>query len=400
LKYTIYQSDDAGNPLGSYHIFADCVDGTSIEVPCTGCYRVSAITLDGESELSDPICASHTPPVIILGPTEHLSCLEAISGFVQPGGEEATAYFEWGTTTAYGNTTTPVALGSGFFDVPIGEILSGLTLGTTYHYRLVASNILGTTFSPDATFVAADPAFPTVTGVLLARWESDAITAADLVAGVPFDKVKNWPDQSGFGRDATQGLDTLRPFFVESYFGCKPAVHFDETIVKELDFSEDSITQFTAFAVWNFTHCYSTWSFGPMIWKTIPGGNNGFGMIGLTADTNNPIKRLTLYDAASNPTLEFAGPSEGLNLTVTPRGNAVDTWRFDGATCTMRKNGVDQTVTPGSFFNPGGFTLANIGQSRNFIGGYVGAILVFAGALSDEDVLKVENYLNIKYPSY
>ena len=63
LKYIIYKADDTGNPTGSYTIFADCVEGTSFTVPCDGCYRVSAITLDGESELSEPVCGSVTPPI-------------------------------------------------------------------------------------------------------------------------------------------------------------------------------------------------------------------------------------------------------------------------------------------------------------------------------------------------
>src|SRR6185503_11311872 len=119
-------------------------------------------------------------------------------------------------------------------------------------------------------------------------------------------------------------------------------------------------TAFTAFVVWNFTKCYSSFSFGPLMYKAIPDLNSGFGMIGLNVSTTDPIKRLTIYDGASSPVIEFAGQSEGLDLPTTPRGNAVDTWRFDGAfACTMRKNGVDQPTSSGAFFNPGGFTFAN-----------------------------------------
>lgn len=394
LKFTVYQADDPGNPEGAYHIFADCIDTNFITIPCSGCYRVSAITLDGESELSDPFCANHTPPTVILDGTDPLSCLMAVFGSVNPGGENATAYFEWGLTTSYGNTTTPQALGNGFFDVPIGEILSGLTIGTTYHYRLVASNPLGTVFSPDATFIAADPPFPTVGATCVARWEADAITAPDL-GGVPPNKIITWPDQSGFGRDAAQGLNTLRPYFEENIFGCKPAVRFDEVEVNQLNFTQPSLTTFTAFVAWNLTKCYSSYTFGPLFCRTIPSTDPGFGMLGQVISTSAPVKRLAIFDTGSE-THDFNGPSEG----ILPRGNAVDTWRWDGSICTMRKNGTDQMVSVSSVSGTHGFNTANIGQSQNYIGGYVGAILLFSGALSDEDVLKVENYLNIKYPSY
>src|SRR6185503_18281063 len=88
LKYTIYKADDSGNPTGSYSISADCVEGTSFTVPCDGCYRVSAITLDGESELSEPVCSPNTPPIVTIDGREDMSCLEAVFGSVKPGGEE------------------------------------------------------------------------------------------------------------------------------------------------------------------------------------------------------------------------------------------------------------------------------------------------------------------------
>jgi hypothetical protein len=69
-------------------------------------------------------------------------------------------YFEWGPTLRYGNTTSAppgaaVAAGSGRIQVPPVPI-SGLQRGFTYHYRVIASNAIGTTVSADATFKAAE----------------------------------------------------------------------------------------------------------------------------------------------------------------------------------------------------------------------------------------------------
>jgi hypothetical protein len=61
ICYTIYRALDSNDPFGAYEIVAECINDDCDGVPCyqivvDGCYRVSAITPDGETELSDPIC--------------------------------------------------------------------------------------------------------------------------------------------------------------------------------------------------------------------------------------------------------------------------------------------------------------------------------------------------------
>jgi hypothetical protein len=70
-------------------------------------------------------------------------------------------YFEWGPTEAYGNKTpafpgTAIAPGSGTVDVP-PVLLEGLQEGGIYHYRLVGTNVAGTTFGEDRIFKTAEP---------------------------------------------------------------------------------------------------------------------------------------------------------------------------------------------------------------------------------------------------
>ncbi len=76
-----------------------------------------------------------------------------LEGAVNPEGEEVTSCeFEYGTSTAYGHTAACVpAPGSGSSPVPVGAEVSGLTPGTTYHYRLVAGNAKGADRGEDAT---------------------------------------------------------------------------------------------------------------------------------------------------------------------------------------------------------------------------------------------------------
>jgi hypothetical protein len=76
-----------------------------------------------------------------------------LRGTINPENEEVTDYhFEWGTTQSYGETTPSASLPAGKAPVAVSALLSGLTPGATYHYRLLATNASGTTQGPDRTF--------------------------------------------------------------------------------------------------------------------------------------------------------------------------------------------------------------------------------------------------------
>lgn len=70
-----------------------------------------------------------------------------------------TWWFEWGTSTAYGNRTPGGTL-TGNVTGPVSDTLTGLPAGTTVHYRLLATTLEGTTASPDATLTTAAVAGP------------------------------------------------------------------------------------------------------------------------------------------------------------------------------------------------------------------------------------------------
>jgi len=95
------------------------------------------------------------PPLATTGGASAISKTTAtISGTVNPEHMPTTYYFEYGPTTAYG-TKTPVAgkdAGSAGYDAAVSHTLTGLSKGTTYHYRLVAASSEGTTTGADRTF--------------------------------------------------------------------------------------------------------------------------------------------------------------------------------------------------------------------------------------------------------
>ena len=85
-----------------------------------------------------------------------------IAGGIYPNGRDTSWWIQYGTTTAYGNQTASTDIGSGTSPVGVTGYLSQLAPGTTYHYRLVAQNSLGTTYGYDytATTAAASPTGP------------------------------------------------------------------------------------------------------------------------------------------------------------------------------------------------------------------------------------------------
>jgi hypothetical protein len=89
----------------------------------------------------------------------------SLNGSVNPNGQATTYWFEYGTTTAYGTQVplTPASAGSGVAAVAQSAAVSGLTRGTTYHYRIVAQSSGGTTPGLDQTFTTLDPPTATTT---------------------------------------------------------------------------------------------------------------------------------------------------------------------------------------------------------------------------------------------
>ena len=104
-----------------------------------------------------PAPASRTtapkPPLASTGGAHHVGdSSAALNGAVNPHGVETSCYFQYGPTVAYGAQTPTAAVGAGTAGVKVSQSVTGLQLGTLYHYRLVAVSPTGTFPGKDRTF--------------------------------------------------------------------------------------------------------------------------------------------------------------------------------------------------------------------------------------------------------
>lgn len=102
-----------------------------------------------------------------------------LNGTLNPDGMPTTYYFEWGPTSGYGNQTSAPpgdSAGSTAGATPVSADVEGLSSYTTYHYRLVAVNSLGTTYGEDESFTTSEPMLPAISETSAGEVDSDSAT--------------------------------------------------------------------------------------------------------------------------------------------------------------------------------------------------------------------------------
>jgi hypothetical protein len=132
-------------------------------------FRICASNAKGETEsaitsftTSSPGAA---PAVTTLAATSVGANTATLNGNVTANGLSTNAWFEWGTdpSLSTSTSTSSQSVGSGTTSVSVNAALTGLTTGTTYYYRVAATNGSGTTKGNIASFTpGAAPAVTTL----------------------------------------------------------------------------------------------------------------------------------------------------------------------------------------------------------------------------------------------
>jgi phosphodiesterase/alkaline phosphatase D-like protein len=141
---------------------------TGLAAATTYHYRLVATSAGGTVVGSDAtFTTTKTPAPVVLtaAPTSVSTISATVNATVNPSGVATNYYFQYGTTSGYGHDTTTHSAGSGTTALAFSSALSGLTPGTTYHYRVVAVSAGGTVAGNDVTFATAKTPSPSaVTG--------------------------------------------------------------------------------------------------------------------------------------------------------------------------------------------------------------------------------------------
>jgi hypothetical protein len=143
----------------------------SVGAPITGLpsgktfhYRLVARNSLGTTFGPDLTFRTASPPEVAgLRATEILEHSATLNARINPAGYDTTYQFEYGTSPSYGSKvplTEPEDLGSGVTPQPVSAPITGLEIGVTYHFRVVAENEWGMTRSTDTTFDFLPPNCP------------------------------------------------------------------------------------------------------------------------------------------------------------------------------------------------------------------------------------------------
>jgi Ca2+-binding RTX toxin-like protein len=206
----------AGSAAGNRGVSATV---TGLQPGVTYHYRLVARSDAGTANGTDRTFNTASPPRVTTGAPSSVGASRAtLTGTVDTSGLTSSWYFEYGTTTGYGVRTSPgTAVGTGPRTVAV--TISALSQGTTFHYRLVATNAAGGTAGADATFsTQRQPAGCTIVGtsgddVLAGTAGHDVICGLGgndrIVAGAGNDVVYGGPGsdliRGGTGRDLLDG---------------------------------------------------------------------------------------------------------------------------------------------------------------------------------------------------
>ena len=146
---------EIGSPEGAVPVHADL---TGLSPGNSYFFRLVASSPAGEARSTSDSVKTLSAPVISNEQATSVIFTEAmLQASINPEGTATSYRIEYGPTLAYGKSTPPMAVGSDRALHVVSTTLTGLVPGTTYHWRVVSTNDIGTTEGSDQTFTTFIP---------------------------------------------------------------------------------------------------------------------------------------------------------------------------------------------------------------------------------------------------
>ena len=201
-----------------------------------------------------------------------------LSGSVNPNFLSSTVTFEWGPTTGYGNSITPAQSPvNGSNEVELSTILTGLTPGTTYHFRIKATNELGTSNSNDSTFTTLGQ-IPSATSQAVTNLQITQTRINGLVNPhyLPTTVLFEWGTTTSYGntialtQDSIEGNTHVNVFTDLSGLTPETTYHFRIKATNELGVSNSEDLSFTTYALMDIdSNYYHSVNIGSQTWMKV-----------------------------------------------------------------------------------------------------------------------------------
>lgn len=176
--------------------------GDDTQKPVTGIAEsngvISFVFMGGGSGGNTPVATTQSA-------TDVQYTTATLHGSVNANDETTTVTFEYGTSTAYGTTVnaTPSSV-SGTTTTAVSAAITGLQEGVTYHFRVKAVNVNGTTTGSDMTFTTASSSVDYCTA-------SGSSTRFEWIDYVALGTISNTTGADGGYGDYTAHSTALRP---------------------------------------------------------------------------------------------------------------------------------------------------------------------------------------------
>jgi hypothetical protein len=160
------------------------------------------------------------PSISTLAASNVTTNTATLNGTLNPNSQPTTAQFEYGLTTSYGSSVALAGTFTGSGSVAVSTNLTGLTPGTTYHFRLNGTNAGGLTLGTDQSFITVS----TNSGVVssnsysgvLAGWE---VTGLSGYGASPYAATTNAPNVTVVGLTRGSGVGTANTAAANTWGG-------------------------------------------------------------------------------------------------------------------------------------------------------------------------------------